>query len=91
MSSGVAYYEGEVCNVMRQGRNSPPVLQYPAKNSRTFGIKLDSRKVSNMSCYITINPKPKPKPKPQTLIPFRKLNPALGLGFECLLGGRVFL
>lgn len=25
MSSGVAYYEGEVYNVMRQGRNSPPV------------------------------------------------------------------
>ena len=26
MSSGVAYYEGEVYNVMRQGRNNPPVL-----------------------------------------------------------------
>ncbi len=25
MSSGVAYYEGEVYNVMRQGRNNPPV------------------------------------------------------------------
>lgn len=25
MSSGVAYFEGEVYNVMRQGRNSPPV------------------------------------------------------------------
>ena len=25
MSSGIAYYEGEVYNVMRQGRNSPPV------------------------------------------------------------------
>lgn len=25
MSSGVAYYEGEVYNVLRQGRNSPPV------------------------------------------------------------------
>ena len=25
MSSGVAYYEGEVYNVMRQGRSSPPV------------------------------------------------------------------
>ena len=25
MSSGVAYYEGEVFNVMRQGLNSPPV------------------------------------------------------------------
>ncbi len=25
MSTGVAYYEGEVYNVMRQGRNSPPV------------------------------------------------------------------
>ena len=25
MSSGVVYYEGEVYNVMRQGRNSPPV------------------------------------------------------------------
>ncbi len=25
MSSGVAYYEGEIYNVMRQGRNSPPV------------------------------------------------------------------
>jgi len=25
MSSGVAYYEGEVYNLMRQGRNSPPV------------------------------------------------------------------
>jgi len=25
MSSGVAYYEGEVYNVMRQGRTSPPV------------------------------------------------------------------
>jgi hypothetical protein len=25
MSSGVAYYEGEVYNVMRQGRNTPPV------------------------------------------------------------------
>ena len=25
ISSGVAYYEGEVYNVMRQGRNSPPV------------------------------------------------------------------
>jgi len=26
MSSGVAYYEGEVYIVMRQGRNSSPVL-----------------------------------------------------------------
>ncbi len=25
MSSGIAYFEGEVYNVMRQGRNSPPV------------------------------------------------------------------
>lgn len=25
MSSGIAYYEGEVYNVMRQGRNNPPV------------------------------------------------------------------
>ena len=25
MSSGVAYFEGEVYNVMRQGRNNPPV------------------------------------------------------------------
>lgn len=25
MSSGIAYYEGEVYNVMRQGRNTPPV------------------------------------------------------------------
>ena len=25
MSSGVAYYEGEVYNIMRQGRSSPPV------------------------------------------------------------------
>lgn len=25
MSSGIAYYEGEVYNVLRQGRNSPPV------------------------------------------------------------------
>lgn len=25
MSSGVAYYEGEVYNVIRQGRNNPPV------------------------------------------------------------------
>ena len=25
MSSGVAYYEGEVYNIMRQGRNNPPV------------------------------------------------------------------
>lgn len=25
MSSGVAYFEGEIYNVMRQGRNSPPV------------------------------------------------------------------
>jgi hypothetical protein len=25
MSSGIAYYEGEVYKVMRQGRNSPPV------------------------------------------------------------------
>lgn len=25
MSSGPAYFEGEVYNVMRQGRNSPPV------------------------------------------------------------------
>ncbi len=25
MSSGIAYYEGEVYNVMRQGRTSPPV------------------------------------------------------------------
>ncbi len=25
MSSGISYYEGEVYNVMRQGRNSPPV------------------------------------------------------------------
>jgi hypothetical protein len=25
MDTGVAYYEGEVYNVMRQGRNSPPV------------------------------------------------------------------
>jgi hypothetical protein len=25
MSSGVAYFEGEVYNIMRQGRNSPPV------------------------------------------------------------------
>lgn len=25
MSSGIAYYEGEVYNVMRQGRNGPPV------------------------------------------------------------------
>ena len=25
MSSGIAYYEGEVYNVMRQGRNNPPI------------------------------------------------------------------
>ncbi len=25
MSSGVAYYEGEVYNILRHGRNSPPV------------------------------------------------------------------
>ena len=25
MSSGIAYYEGEIYNIMRQGRNSPPV------------------------------------------------------------------
>jgi hypothetical protein len=25
MSSGVAYYEGEVYNVLRHGRNNPPV------------------------------------------------------------------
>ena len=25
MSSGVAYYEGEVYNVMRHGRNNPPI------------------------------------------------------------------
>jgi len=25
MSSGIAYFEGEVYNVMRQGRNNPPV------------------------------------------------------------------
>jgi len=25
MSSGIAYYEGEVYNIMRQGRNNPPV------------------------------------------------------------------
>lgn len=25
MSSGIAYFEGEVYNVMRQGRTSPPV------------------------------------------------------------------
>jgi len=25
MSSGIAYFEGEVYNVMRHGRNNPPV------------------------------------------------------------------
>jgi hypothetical protein len=25
MSSGIAYYEGEVYNVLRHGRNNPPV------------------------------------------------------------------
>lgn len=25
MSSGIAYYEGEIYNIMRQGRNNPPV------------------------------------------------------------------
>ena len=26
MSTGIAYYEGEVYNVMRHGRGNPPVL-----------------------------------------------------------------
>ena len=26
MSTGIAYYEGEVYNMMRHGRNNPPVL-----------------------------------------------------------------
>jgi hypothetical protein len=48
MSSGVAYYEGEVYNVMRQGRNNPPVPLLILGIEPSIGIRQNFRSIGHL-------------------------------------------